>query len=50
MGRRSPRDRRPVPAQKPHLPVNTTALQWAGKRPAGAEWFDTYRAWLKGMG
>jgi hypothetical protein len=28
--------------------VNVTALQWAGKRPAGAEWFDAYRAWLKG--
>ena len=29
--------------------VNATALQWAGRRPAGAEWFDAYRAWLKGM-
>ncbi len=28
--------------------VNVTALQWAAKRPAGAEWFDAYRAWLKG--
>lgn len=28
--------------------VSVTALEWAGKRPAGAEWFDAYRAWLKG--
>jgi hypothetical protein len=28
--------------------VNATALGWAGRRPAGAEWFDAYRAWLKG--
>jgi hypothetical protein len=28
--------------------VNVTALEWAGRRPAGAEWFDAYRAWLKG--
>lgn len=28
--------------------VNVTALQWAAGRPAGAEWFDAYRAWLKG--
>jgi hypothetical protein len=28
--------------------VNVTALQWTGRRPAGAEWFDAYRAWLKG--
>jgi hypothetical protein len=29
--------------------VNAIALEWAGRRPAGAEWFDAYRAWLKGM-
>ena len=29
--------------------VNVTALQWAGSHPAGAEWFDAYQAWLKGM-
>ena len=28
--------------------VNVMALEWAGRRPAGAEWFDAYRAWLKG--
>jgi hypothetical protein len=28
--------------------VNVTALEWAGRRPAGAEWFEAYRAWLKG--
>jgi hypothetical protein len=28
--------------------VNVTALQWAGRRPAGAEWLDAYRAWLRG--
>lgn len=28
--------------------VSVTALEWAAKRPAGAEWFDAYRAWLKG--
>jgi len=28
--------------------VNATALEWAGRPPAGAEWFDAYRAWLEG--
>jgi hypothetical protein len=28
--------------------VSVTALQWAGRRPAGTEWLDAYRAWLKG--
>ena len=28
--------------------VNVTAPQWAGRLPAGAEWLDAYRAWLKG--
>jgi hypothetical protein len=28
--------------------VSVTALQWVGRRPAGAEWLDAYRAWLKG--
>jgi hypothetical protein len=28
--------------------VNVTALEWAGRPPIGAEWFDAYRAWLKG--
>ena len=28
--------------------VSVTALQWAGRRPGGAEWLDAYRAWLKG--
>jgi hypothetical protein len=28
--------------------VSVTALQWAGRRPVGAEWLDAYRAWLKG--
>ena len=28
--------------------VNVTALQWAGRRPVGAEWVDAYRAWLRG--
>ena len=29
--------------------VNAIALEWAGRRPAGAEWFDAYRAWLTGI-
>jgi len=28
--------------------VNATALEWAAGPPVGAEWFDAYRAWLKG--
>lgn len=28
--------------------VGLTSLKWAGRPPAGAEWFDAYRAWLKG--
>lgn len=28
--------------------VNVTALECAGRRPAGAEWLDAYRAWLQG--
>lgn len=28
--------------------VNATALEWATRPPVGAEWFDAYRAWLKG--
>ena len=28
--------------------VNATALQWAGRPPGGADWFDAYRAWLEG--
>lgn len=28
--------------------VNATALEWAARPPVGAEWFDAYRAWLKG--
>jgi hypothetical protein len=29
--------------------VNVSVLQWAARRPAGAEWFDAYRAWLTGI-
>lgn len=28
--------------------VNATALEWAGRPPAGAEWFDAYRSWFGG--
>lgn len=28
--------------------VNATAIEWAGRAPVGVEWFDAYRAWLKG--
>jgi hypothetical protein len=28
--------------------VNVSALEWAGQRPTGSEWFDAYSAWLKG--
>ncbi|MBI4590184.1 MAG: hypothetical protein HY725_15230 [Candidatus Rokubacteria bacterium] len=28
--------------------VNATALEWTTRPPVGAEWFDAYRAWLKG--
>lgn len=28
--------------------VNVTALEWVARPPAGAEWFDAYRAWLRG--
>jgi len=28
--------------------VGVTALEWADRPPVGAEWFDAYRAWLKG--
>ncbi len=28
--------------------VNVTALHFTAGRPAGAEWLDAYRAWLKG--
>ncbi|MBI4279161.1 MAG: hypothetical protein HY660_11960 [Armatimonadetes bacterium] len=28
--------------------TNVTALQWTNRPPPGWEWFDAYRAWLKG--
>lgn len=28
--------------------VNVTALEWPGRPPTGAIWFDAYRAWLRG--
>lgn len=31
-----------------HYRVNVTALEWSGRPPTGAIWFDAYRAWLRG--
>ncbi|MEX2220737.1 MAG: calcium-binding protein [Candidatus Rokuibacteriota bacterium] len=31
-----------------HYRVNVTALEWLGRPPTGAIWFDAYRAWLRG--
>jgi len=28
--------------------IDATAIEWAGRPPAGAEWFAAYRAWLTG--
>jgi len=28
--------------------VGVTALEWTGRPPTGAVWFDAYRAWLRG--
>lgn len=28
--------------------VTLTALEWSGRPPTGAIWFDAYRAWLRG--
>jgi hypothetical protein len=28
--------------------VNVTVLEWPGRSPTGAIWFDAYRAWLRG--